>query len=36
MHMYKICCIAYYLLPTCVDCFCDHHQGGVTGVLKIQ
>jgi len=26
MHMYKICFITCNYLPTCFNCFCDHHH----------
>jgi len=30
MHMYNICFITYYELPTSFDCFCHQHQGSYT------
>lgn len=36
MHMYKICSVTFYLLPTCFNHICHHHQGNFTGVLRMQ
>jgi len=34
--MYETCFITCYQLPTCFNHFCQHHQGGILRVLRIN